>query len=101
MSQDAATPQTDRELLLSLDQKFESFVEKTDDRQERTVKALEALVNRFERFEETKFNALSNRVSKMEEWRQKIDGGWKVLIIVATVLSAIGATEWFKGLWRK
>lgn len=99
--QDAATPQTDRELLLSLDQKFESFVEKTDDRQERTVKALEALVSRFEKFEETKFNALSTRVSKIEEWKQKMDGGWKVLIIVATVLSAIGATEWFKGLWGK
>ena len=95
--QDATIPKNDRELLISLDQKVENFIEKSDDRQERTVAALEALVLRFEKFEETKFSTLDNRVTKLEAWKQRWGGG---IAVVGTILVLVTLALTIKDLMK-
>jgi len=95
--QDAAVPQTDRELLLSLDQKVENFIDKSEDRQERTVKALEQLVVRFEKFEETKFSTLDNRVTKLEGWKNKWSGAYMLVIVLVGLITIVVGIKEFLG----
>jgi len=96
--QDAAVPKNDRELLISLDQKVENFIEKSDDRQERTVAALEALVLRFEKFEETKFSTLDSRVTKLEAWKQRWGGA---IAVIGTILVLVTLALSLKDLLHK
>lgn len=74
----ASEPQTDRELLLTLNTKIEGLSDAID-RFSVTLKDIE----------EKKMGKLENRIDELENWQQQVNGGWKSFGILTAILSAL------------
>lgn len=84
----AADPQTDRELLLQLNQ---------------NVKGLTESINEFSRtlkyLEDKKIAGLEARIDGIDKWRDQISGGWKLAVGIWVVLTG-GAIALVKAFWK-
>ena len=76
---DATQPQTDRELLLKLNGEIENL-----------SKSIINFSNTLRDIEEKKIAILERRLDEFEKWRSQISGGWKVLVIIWIIVTAIG-----------
>lgn len=83
---DATQPQNDRELLLSLNGKLTALADSID-RFSLVLKDLE----------ERKIASMETRIKDIENWKQQINGGWKLALAVWAIVTAgiIGAIKIF------
>lgn len=75
---DATVPQNDRELLLSINSE---------------IKGLRDDMNKFSAIikdiDERKLAKLEAKIENLEYWKQQISGGWKIFLMIWTVVTAI------------
>jgi len=74
---DATQPQNDRELLLSLNGKLSTLADSID-RFSLVLKDLE----------EKKIANLEKKITELQDWRQQINGGWKLAVVIWVILTA-------------
>lgn len=72
----AAEPQTDRELLLQLNQQLKGLTESITEFS-KTLKYLE----------DKKIAGLEARIDSFDKWRDQISGGWKLAVGIWVVLT--------------
>lgn len=80
----AALPKTDRELLL-----------KVSDRLERLADSLDTFGERMGAIEMKRIDPLELRVTSLEKWKNEISGGWKVVLVVITILTLLNSITTF------
>lgn len=76
---DAASPQNDRELLLSLNSEIK-----------RLAQSISEFSHTLQNIEEKKIAGLDDRVKKLEGLWQQIGGGWKLAIVIWSIITAAG-----------
>ena len=84
----AADPQTDRELLLQLNQQLKGLTESINEFS-KTLKYLE----------DKKIAGLEARIDGFDKWRDQISGGWKLAVGIWVVLTG-GAIALVKAFWK-
>lgn len=77
--ENAKDPQTDREFLLQLDQQINNL-----------SKSIDRFTDMLRNLEEKKIAALEKRVQDIESWRLQIMGGWRLMVVLWTILSLGG-----------
>lgn len=77
-------PQTDREILIIVNAKVDQLCE-----------SIERFAANLEKLETTKVLKLEERVTKIEKWQSEWGGAYKVLAIIAMILSLVSAIKVF------
>ncbi len=85
----AKDPQTDRELLMRLDERLDNLSQSID-----------RFSGVLKDFEEKKITSLEVRVEAIEDWRLKIAGGWWIMVVIWTVFSAGGIIALIKFFFK-
>lgn len=83
---DASIPQNDRELLLKLNGEIQ-----------RLATSINTFSQTLQEIEEKRIGALETRVDKIENIWAQVSGGWKMALVVWTILSVtgfIGLAKW-------
>lgn len=80
----AIDPETDREILITLDSKVDKLCE-----------SIERLAVSLEKLETKKVNDLDTRMIKLEKWRNEWGGAYIILAIVALITSGVAAVKTF------
>lgn len=80
----AIDPETDREILITLDSKVDKLCE-----------SIERLAISLEKLETKKVNDLDDRMTKIEKWRNEWGGAYIILAIAALVTSLVVAVKTF------
>jgi len=76
---DAATPQNDRELLLKLNSEIE-----------RLASSISDFSKTLQNIEEKKIAGLDERLKKVEYVWQQVAGGWKLALVIWSIITAAG-----------
>lgn len=87
----ASEPQTDRELLLNLNNKVNSIQMVFDGKIDRLTDSINRLNDTFVELEEKRVGHLERRMDAFDEWRSELKGGWKIIAIVFTGTAALVA----------
>lgn len=77
--EDAATPKTDRELLLKLNLEIENL-----------SKSIDNLGNKLVDIEEKRIGGLEKRFVVIENWKQQITGAWRLVLVIWSIVTALG-----------
>lgn len=76
---DASTPQNDRELLLKLNSEIE-----------RLAVSISEFSRTLQNIEEKKIAGLDERLKKVEGVWQQVAGGWKLALVIWSIITAAG-----------
>lgn len=92
-------PQTDREILLLINERQENSEKATAEALDRLSKSIEKVIAAMEKMERERLNILEDRLSKVEKWQSKAEGaGWLIKILYPVVGGVVGffASKYFK-----
>jgi archaellum component FlaC len=91
----AAEPQSDRELLLSLNHKVESIQIIWDGKIDELTKSINRLTDAYTKEVKQEISDLRDRIEKTEKWQTEANGGWKTFTIVSSIVAFIALIKAF------
>ncbi len=86
----AAEPKTDRELLLQLNGNVQNL-----------AVAIEKFSEALEKIEVEKIQAQDKRIAALEKVWLQMNGAWKFILVVWSILTATGVIGLVKWVWQK
>jgi hypothetical protein len=101
----ASEPQTDRELLLSLNNQVNSIKEVFDGKIDMLAESIDRLNKTYLTLEEKRVYAIEQRMDSFDKWKNQITGGWKFAWLIWGVAGAaiigivIAFFKWMISKW--